>query len=87
MRLYGFLHIPYTIELIDTLYIQNENITNNIDKIAFNTYIGENVTSLKPQGNVRIINGKTILRNLDKIFIKNSFKVERGASFEIKTNK
>lgn len=77
-------YVPYTINLFDNLYIQNENITSNIENIAINTYIGKNVTPTKPQGDVHIINGKTIIYNLNKVEIKNNFQVQKGATFEIK---
>lgn len=77
-------YVPYVYE--SSLYIQNEEISANRSYNAKDVFIGRNVTTDKPEGNVIIeADAQVIINTQGTTIIKNGFKVENGATFEINT--
>jgi hypothetical protein len=73
-------YIPF---LSDT-YIQNKFIENNAYISGNNIYIGSNVTSYEPSGEVIIENGANVLFDAsNKILINGLFKTNLGGSFHV----
>lgn len=72
-------YIPYVWNAIsDNIFIQNENIVNTSRKYAGrNTYIGNNVTSNKPFGNVQIDNSNISI-NAQNVKITNGTKINNS---------
>jgi uncharacterized protein YbjQ (UPF0145 family) len=68
---------------VNTKYIQNQTITDNLDVVNGKTYIGRNVTTSVSEGPVVIQSGETNITSTKGVYIKNSFKVNPGAKFKI----
>ncbi len=67
------------------IYIQNETITSNQYYIGKNIYVGSNVTTTKPQGDVLITNNANVIFDAaEDVVLDAGFECEIGASFEIK---
>ncbi|MCT4688509.1 C25 family cysteine peptidase [Vallitalea sp.] len=67
------------------IYIQNCTFNKDQCFIAPNIYVGRNVTSTKPIGDVIIKdNVKVIFAPSKNVFIKEGFKIEKNGSFTIK---
>ncbi len=67
------------------LYIQNETISTDRYYMGKNIYIGKNVTTLLPQGNVVIKNNaKIIFDAAENVYFDAGFECELGASYEVK---
>ena len=64
-------------------YIQNQTLTGNNTIYSSETYIGRDVTTQEPQGNVVIQSGSLTINSSNKTVIKNSFKVNTGAALRI----
>lgn len=82
---YGFGLVDAYNSVISTphvVYIQNETLTGTKTISADRIYVGKNVTSTKPQGNVTLGQGNIKLK-ADFIEIKNSTTVPVGTTLEI----
>lgn len=77
-------YVPYIINVVHRDYIQNEVITGNNIIISGNVIIGKDVTNEVSQGPVTIENGRTYIVPSNGVTIKNSFTINKGATFEIK---
>ena len=67
------------------VYIQNETITTNRYIGGRNIYIGSNVTTSKPQGNVVIRNNANIIFDAaENVMFDSGFECTLGSSFEVK---
>ena len=76
-------YIPYISD--PNLYIQNESI--NTDRYIYgnNIYAGEIVTTAKPRGPAKILNGSNVtLQASVEVNLEGGFEIEKGAGFEIK---
>ena len=76
-------YIPYCTSLINTVYIQNENLTGNQTYLGGTIQVGSDVTPYQATGPVIIENGKTQMKALQEVFIKNNFEVQQGAELWI----
>jgi hypothetical protein len=66
-------------------YIQNETIILDKYVSGNNIYVGRNVTTSKPQGDVIITEGNEVIFNKEgNLELKGGFEVESGGSFEVK---
>lgn len=77
--------IPYVVTYNVNTFIQNETIMETKSISSYNTYIGSNVTPLKPTGPVIIQGGKTKINSQNNVVITGEFEVKQGAEFEIRT--
>ena len=76
--------IPYILNPIN-LYFQNELVYTDKYVYAENTYAGENVTTLKPQGVFKVMNGANVTFDASNgVYLDHGFEVELGATFEAK---
>ena len=75
---------PYICRLYSNRYIQHEVLDYDNEIQANRVEIGHNVINDKPEGPVVIDKGSTIIKSKEDVFIKNSFQVNRGASFYVK---
>jgi hypothetical protein len=67
------------------IYVQNENYALVRKLVGNNIYIGSDVTSTKPQGNVVVKSGAELsIDAKGKTVINNGFKVEQGSKILIK---
>lgn len=78
-------YIPYCAIVGNAVYVQNETISSNVDIIANNVYMGSDVTISKPQGNVKVYNGKLDVRASGTVLIPMGFEVCNGAELNIQT--
>lgn len=70
--------------LNQSVYIQNETITENRYIAGKNIYVGSNVTSSKPQGNVIIVNGANVMfRAAENVYFEAGFDCNIGGTFEV----
>ena len=78
-------YIPRVIEVSkpDTIYIQNEIFLTDSMVSADNVFIGKDVTTTKPTGEVSVNSGTLTIRGRKKVYIKNGFKVNHGAQLRI----
>lgn len=76
-------YIPYIARVGNPVFLQNETIPYDLNVIAGTTYIGRDVTNEKPEGAVKIESGKTTIKYINDVIIKNDFEVNNGASMEI----
>lgn len=66
------------------VYIQNETLSTNRFIGGCNIYVGKNVTTSKPQGNVSIKNGAhVIFEPSEEIIFAGGFECEPGSTFEV----
>ena len=65
------------------VYIQNETISTNRYIGGRNIYIGSNVTTSKPQGNVVIRNNANVVFDAQNVVFDSGFECALGASFEV----
>ena len=65
------------------VYIQNETISTNRYIGGKNIYIGNNVTTTKPQGNVLITNNAKVIFDGQIVKFDTGFKCDLGATFEV----
>lgn len=76
--------IPF-IQNPDNLYFQNETVYTEKYIYAENVYAGENVTTLKPQGVFKIMNGANVTFDAsNEIYLEHGFEVALGGIFEAK---
>jgi hypothetical protein len=67
-------------------YIQNETISSNRYITGNNVYVGRNVTTSKPQGNVTITNNANIIFDVaGNVFFEPGFDCTLGSTFEVLT--
>ena len=81
---HNYMPLVYNVSEGD-IYVQNENYALVRKLVGNNVYIGSDVISTKPQGNVVVKSGAEL--NVDaksKTVINNGFKVEQGAKIIIK---
>lgn len=76
-------YIPYTASLVNKTYIQNKTYTENSTVTSGETYIGRDVTTTTTEGPVTVQSGTLTINSPQKVYIKNSFKVENGAKLKI----
>ena len=76
-------YIPFIGRVGNSVYIQNEAISGDLDIIAGTAYIGKDVTNERPEGSVEIDSGKTSIKYINDVIIKNDFEVKNGATLEI----
>ena len=76
-------YIPFIGRVGNSVYIQNEAISGDLDIIAGTAYIGKDVTNERPEGSVEIDSGKTSIKFINDVIIKNDFEVKNGATLEI----
>ncbi len=76
-------HIPYMIELRESIYIQNETFHNDGTYWGNIIKVGRNVTNEKPQGNVEIVGGKTCLVG-EKVELHSGTRIGKGAALKVK---
>ena len=76
-------YLPYFTSASNITYIQNQTLTGNNTIYSSETYIGRDVTTQEPQGNVVIQSGSLTINSSNKTVIKNSFKVNTGAALRI----
>ncbi len=78
-------YIPY-LKNLDNMYIQNESFYSDRYIYGKYFYAGENVTTSKPQGLVKIKRGATVIFDAaNDVNLESGFEVELGGSFEVKT--
>lgn len=77
--------IPFVAKCAQNFYLQNETVATNENIIAHNVYVGSNVTSLKPNGPIKVQNGSNVIIYASNVSLVNDFVVEKGTSFEIRT--
>lgn len=66
------------------VYIQNETISTNRYYAGRSIYVGNNVTTSKPQGDVLINNNSQVVFDADQdVIFVNGFEVSLGSSFEL----
>lgn len=66
------------------VYIQNETIFSNRYIAGKNIYIGKNVITSKPTGDVIIANGANVLFDAtEEVYFEQGFECELGSSFEV----
>jgi hypothetical protein len=78
--LYDHLYTDYS---LDT-YVQNEILSTSRYIGGNNIYIGYNVTSDKPIGNVKINNGANVVFDGKNVTFDSGFECELGSTFEVK---
>jgi len=76
-------YIPFIGRVGNSVYIQNEAISGDLDIIAGTAYIGKDVTNERPEGSVEIDSGKTSIKFINDVIIKNDFEVKNGVTLEI----
>lgn len=72
-------YVPYVVVSALDQYIQNETLNSDQCIWTNNVYIGQNVTSSKPQGPVGIVNGKTEIHFKQDAVITGGVEVSVGA--------
>jgi hypothetical protein len=76
-------YVPY--QYPEDIYIQNETITNDSYISGNNIYVGKNVTTSKPFGDVVITNNANVIFDAtENIIFEGGFECEIGSSFETK---
>lgn len=76
-------YIPYVYP--ENVYIQNQMIDSDSYIQGRNIYVGKDVTTSKPQGNVSIKNGAhVIFEPAGEIIFDGGFECELGSTFEVK---
>ena len=81
---HNYMHLVYNVSDGD-IYVQNENYALVRKLVGNNIYIGSDVTSTKPQGNVVVKSGAELsIDAKGKTVINNGFKVEQGSKILIK---
>ena len=68
------------------VYIQNETISADRYIAGRNIFVGNNVTTNKPSGNVLINNGSNVIFDCKGIVLDAGFECASGASFEVKNH-
>ena len=72
------------IDYSQDVYIQNETISTNRYIGGRNIYVGSNVTTTKPQGNVIINNNANVIFDAaEKVVFDAGFKCTLGASYKV----
>ena len=69
---------------ITQVFIQNETISSNNNFNADNIYIGSNVTTLKPEGEV-IFNGGTITMSASEFVLQPTITISTNATITLTT--
>ena len=64
-------------------YIQNQNITTDNSFWGHRVYVGNDVTDLKPIGNVTITQGTTEIKAGKFINIQHGFEIKKGAALKM----
>lgn len=77
-------YVPYVARVGRTVYLQNENINLKLPIFSDNTYIGSNVTTTRPEGQVIVEKGKIVNVSQENCVIENDFEVKVGAEMDIK---
>ncbi len=77
--------IPFVATCSNVAYIQNESIDGNYNVVSGYVYVGSDVTTSKPQGEVVIQSGNVEIHGMDGVTIKNDFQVQTGATLKIVT--
>ena len=81
---HNYMPLVYNVSDGD-IYVQNENYALVRKLVGNNIYIGSDVTSTKPQGNVVVKSGAELsIDAKGKTVINNGFKVEQGSKILIK---
>lgn len=80
---YGY--VPYCLYILngETVYLQNKDIDFNATITGTDIIAGSDVVNTRPKGAVTINSGQTFLEASNHIFIKNDFKVAKGAAMKI----
>lgn len=78
-------YIPFIAVTGDTIYIQDETIKTDYHVVGKQVFIGNAVTTGKPEGDVTILRGSTVISNHGTVNIPSGFEVKKGAQFEIIT--
>lgn len=77
-------YVPYLYPAED-VYIQNETFTDDAQIEGGNVYVGHDVTTSSPEGDVVVKSGAKLVIDADgEVLIKNGFTCEAGAVLEIK---
>ncbi len=66
-------------------FLQNEDLSDNLNVTTEYTYIGSQVTDTRDEGPVTVSNGKSIIATRYGATIEGFFEVKLGASLEIST--
>ena len=77
--------IPYRSIIGPTVFLQNEDLSDNLNVTTGYTYIGSQVTDTRDEGPVTVSNGKSIIATRYGATIEGFFEVKPGASLEIST--
>ena len=78
--------LPYSTIFGNVVYLQNEQLENNLNVLAEQVRIGSDVNSDRVQGPVVVENGCSSISAEFGTTIYNDFEVKLGASLEINTN-
>lgn len=76
-------YIPFVATIKDAEYLQNTTLTGNNYIVAKDVYVGRDVTTAIPQGNVTISNGNTVICGTNSVTLKNDVTVQPGATLKI----
>lgn len=69
---------------LENVYIQNETIGTNRYISGRNIYVGNNVTTTKPVGNVITTNNANVIFDASgEVFFEPGFECESGSAFEV----
>jgi len=80
----SFLYNHLIVTNSQNVYIQNETISTNRYISGQNIYVGNNVTTSKPTGNVLITNGAAVIFNAPNVYFSAGFENSLGSSYEVK---
>lgn len=82
--------VPYCVNVLKqddgNLYLQNVTFDGNTTVVGKKIIAGRDVKRGSAQGPVRIQNGNVSLQAEQTVRLKNSFRVEKGASLQVHTN-
>lgn len=82
--------VPYCVNVLKqddgNLYLQNVTFDGNTTVVGKKIIAGRDVKRGSAQGPVRILNGNVSLQAEQTVRLKNSFRVEKGASLQVHTN-
>ena len=76
-------YIPYIVQVGDDIYIQNENIQGGRTYKGNNIYVGKNVTTEKPQGEVIFRSGSSTTFNGRTVILDKGTTVEIGSTLNV----
>ena len=81
-----YLRVKHTIKTTSAdTFLQNEDLSDNLNVTTEYTYIGSQVTDTRDEGPVTVSNGKSIIATRYGATIEGFFEVKPGASLEIST--